>query len=71
MKSARRASKPTNKAGLRHLLPTHRAGTPKGVGPVQSGDEICAGLGVPGRPGPVTELLLQVRDRQGGYHFVP
>lgn len=44
-------------------------GTPKGVGPVKSGDEIRAGMTIPGQLGPVTELLLQVRDRQGGFHF--
>ena len=45
-------------------------GTPKGVGSVKAGQKIHAGLEVEGQ-GLVTELLLQVKDREGGYAFQP
>lgn len=44
------------------------AGTPKGVGSIKAGDQIHAGLEVPGQS-KIAELLLQVKDRTGGYTF--
>ncbi|PWN34848.1 uncharacterized protein FA14DRAFT_122938 [Meira miltonrushii] len=43
-------------------------GTPKGVGSVKAGQKIHAGLEVEGQ-GLITELLLKVKDREGGYAF--
>lgn len=43
-------------------------GTPKGVGSVKAGDEIYAGLEVPGK-GLLAELRLKVKNREVGYEF--
>lgn len=43
-------------------------GTPKGVGSVKAGDQIHAGLEVPGK-GLLAELRLKVQNREAGYEF--
>ena len=44
-------------------------GTPKGVGPVSTGDSLKAGLSVDGREIEEASINLVVKDREGPYAF--
>lgn len=44
-------------------------GTPKGVGAVQSGDILTAGISIDGKDVREANLEVQVQDRQGPYEF--
>ncbi|WFD06889.1 acylpyruvate hydrolase [Malassezia vespertilionis] len=44
-------------------------GTPKGVGALQAGDQVNAGLALPGTSKILAQLRLGVVDRQGGFIF--
>lgn len=44
-------------------------GTPKGVGPVSTGDTIEAGIRVDGEELPEGQINVQVEDRPGPYTF--
>lgn len=44
-------------------------GTPKGVGVVQGGDVITAGVKVDGNEIPEGKVEVQVRDREGGWDW--
>ncbi|WFD42500.1 acylpyruvate hydrolase [Malassezia psittaci] len=44
-------------------------GTPKGVGQVKPGDNITAGLQLPGSSNILAQLKLQAKQRQGGFVF--
>ncbi|KAG9078696.1 hypothetical protein FRC06_008234 [Ceratobasidium sp. 370] len=44
-------------------------GTPSGVGPVNVGDKITAGLSIPDQPGLLASLELEAVAREGGYAF--
>jgi acylpyruvate hydrolase len=44
-------------------------GTPEGVGAIQAGDTITAGLQLPDASKVFAELELKVVDRSGGYIF--
>ncbi|CAG8703076.1 10676_t:CDS:2, partial [Acaulospora colombiana] len=44
-------------------------GTPEGVGAIQAGDRITAGLQLPDASEVLAELELNVVDRSGGYIF--
>jgi len=47
-------------------------GTPSGVGPIEEGDKISAGLSLPGSSSSsVASLDLEVINRSGGYQFSP
>ncbi|KAG9117705.1 hypothetical protein FRC07_007328 [Ceratobasidium sp. 392] len=44
-------------------------GTPSGVGPVNVGDKITAGLSIPDQPDLLASLELEAVAREGGYAF--
>ncbi|KAG8746847.1 hypothetical protein FRC10_003369 [Ceratobasidium sp. 414] len=44
-------------------------GTPRGVGPVNVGDKITAGLSIPDQPDLLASLELEAIAREGGYAF--
>jgi len=44
-------------------------GTPEGVGKISAGDEITAGLALPGSSEQIATLNIDVVDREGGYVF--
>jgi len=46
-------------------------GTPSGVGPVQPGDTVTAGLALPDGSKTLAELSLAAVQREGGYAFAP
>jgi acylpyruvate hydrolase len=45
-------------------------GTPKGVGPVKSGDVMKAGLKIDGKDVPEASIEVNVVDREGPYEFM-
>jgi len=44
-------------------------GTPSGVGPVSPGDEVTAGLCLPGSDQTIADLKFRAESRSGGYEF--
>lgn len=45
------------------------AGTPKGVGALQPGQSVHAGLQLPGESKVISELRLHVQERRGNFQF--
>jgi acylpyruvate hydrolase len=57
------------KAGRASLIDNSHVGTPHGVGPVNVGDKVSAGLSIPEQSDLLASLELEAVARDGGYTF--